>query len=207
LAWLYIRYYSIGESKKLISYFKGKQGKKPINILDIIEKIKSSISKIDRYIYIPLEDFVVDEVKIDIFDFRNPIQSFIIDSKVEEYTENMDSLIPAWVYRRIREIINETLVDFNNLNLFELTQRDESKVRLDLFNDESHIYTVLRVMLRDDLASLYRNLYDLKTKLNIGFNELKHITYSEYEIYITQYNEEQKSLESEMENNSKEYAP
>lgn len=201
LACLYVRYYSVNDTKTMITHFKNKEAKMPIDIYGLIEKVKESIKEIDQVTTISINNFMAEKVEVDVFDFNNPIRAFIVKGKRIEYTDDMDSLIPASIFIDINEVINNLMSKFNNVKLFEITTKDGTKVQLDLDNNMRHLYNVMKIMLKDDLPSLYKNLYDLKTKININFNEFDYITYSEFEIYVSQFNEEQNQIEQDMNQN------
>jgi hypothetical protein len=53
------------------------------------------------------------------------------------------------------------------------------------------VYDFCRAFLKEDLKSLYQDIYDMKMHLNIGLNEHEYMTLSEVGIYINLFNKDQ----------------
>jgi len=195
---LKIRLYSISDEKNLISYDKNKKGIKTIYLEDLINKVYDKYDELNDDTYsLTLDDYIVDEVIINPFDIDHSIVAFRKDNNIIPYTSDMYELLPVNIINDIYSYINYILDKYKDVILFTLCDEHGNKNNILFELEEKFVYDFLRIILREDLKELYKNLYDIKRNLKINFDEHKNLTYSEMELYITMFNEEQKKLEDE----------
>lgn len=199
IALLMIRYYSVSDEKHFITYFKGKSAKMPVKLERIVNRVYEELSSLDNIHNLPMDDFLADSIDIDVFDIDSPIKSFNNGNKKIPYTEEMEDLIPLNIHNRISEFIDEKFENINELELFHITSKDGHLTNVYFSTNYIQLYQLIKLFLKDDLAGLYQNLYDLKSKIKISFDEHDYITYSEYEVYISLFNSEQEEINKQQE--------
>jgi hypothetical protein len=199
---LNIRKYSVSD-EKVFNTFKG--GKKTILKVSMDVLVDPILNKYDLMRYetyeLDFDDFIADKVVLKPYDCDSYIDSFIVDGKKMELNSNKDikDILPLPVKNKIDNYFKNILSEYN-LTLFTLTGENgvENDIKFEM--NERFIYDFLRIIIKDDLKTLYRNLYDVKTNLGIGFDEHPYITLSELEMYISMYNIEQEKEQNK--NNS-----
>lgn len=190
---LSIRCYSISDEKVFYTHVNGQKATKSINLESIIESILNVYDDAkDMGCEYPIDDFIADTVILNPLT-PNPIVGFKREGKIVMSNPDKDfvDLIPYEVQKQIDNHISNAYTTYNQILLFTLHNEGgkENKIYFEL--NEKFIYEFLRIILRDDLKTLYKNLYDVKRNLNIGFDEHKFITFSELEMYIAMFNKEQ----------------
>jgi hypothetical protein len=189
---LSIRSYSVSDERTFTSWKDGVEGKIKINLIDIINKVYSKYQSISDEYIIEVEDFIADKVVIDALDRDNCIKYFIGDhGKKIPYTSDMKEYIPLYVESQIDDVMDSIEKDYASIILFTLYTKDNQWKNINFSLEENYIYDMIKIFLKDDLMSLYKNLYDLKIKIGISFEEHKCITMPEFVLYTQLFNEEQ----------------
>ncbi len=191
---LNIRMYSVSDDKSFKTYINGTPGNLKVdiqNIIDLVLDIYSLYSSSD-YISVDIDDFgLADSVLVDIFN-GNKIKGFVKNGDIYSgFDEDVENLIPISIKNQIDYRIKDVVDIFSEIELFELEDESGLKNTINFNLDGDFIYQICRVFLKDDLKSLYQDIYDLKAHLNIGFNEHKYITVSEMGIYVNLFNKNQ----------------
>jgi hypothetical protein len=190
---LNIRKYSVSDEKVFNTYKEGKKTILKVSMDVLVDPIlnKYDLMKYETY-ELDFDDFIADKVVLKPYDCDSYIDSFIVDGKKMELNSNKDikDILPLPVKNKIDNYFKNILSEYN-LTLFSLTNEEgvESNIKFEM--NERFIYDFLRIIIKDDLKTLYRNLYDVKTNLGIGFDEHPYITLSELEMYISMYNIDQ----------------
>jgi hypothetical protein len=192
---LNIRMYSISDEKSFTTYIGGKSGIVKVNVEDIINKVIDVYcvySDNNKYAKIDIEDFeIADSVLVDIFN-DNQIKGFIKnDITYDDFDDNIDDFIPISVKKQIDNKTYGMVDSFSNIELFELINEEGDKNIITFDLNKNYVYDFCRAFLKEDLKSLYQDIYDMKMHLNIGLNEHEYMTLSEVGIYINLFNKDQ----------------
>ena len=190
---LQIKKYSVSDEKVFTTFTEGHDCIITIMLDDLIEKVFTVYNTSVREYVMPVDNFVVDNIVVDPFLIDDPIVELRDGGRVILWTKEVCELIPFNIKNDIDIFIGDILKSYEEIELFTLYTSEgiENKIMFELSN--SFIYEFLRIILKDDLRGLYSKLYDVKTHMNIGFDEHESITFSELELYITLYNKEQES--------------
>jgi len=196
---LYIRVYSISGEKEFNTYINEKRCVVKVNILDLISKVLDAYGKYlsNKYLKIDIKEFeLAEQALVDVFN-NNKIVGFVKDGVIYDgLCDEIDSLIPLFVKNQIdKQTISINRV-FNNIELFKLNDKDGNENVFNFDIDETYIYTICKIIMKDDLKSLYQNFLDLKEHVNINFDEHKYMTLSEMGIYVNMFNKKQAELKS-----------
>jgi hypothetical protein len=199
---LEIKRYSVSGEKTFTTYVNGKRGGVEITIDELIDPVIQKFDKLQNGgVYeLELDDFFVDSIIFDPFSKNDVVKSYIKDGEVFG-CDNISDLLPVYIKKQIDDKISCVYKEFSNIVLFTLTTEsgDENNICFNL--NKNYIYDFLKVMIKDDLKSFYKNVFDMKSRLNIGFNEHQYMTISEMGIYINMFNKEQEAeQEKEREN-------
>ena len=196
---LSVRIYSISDEKSFRTRISGKDGFINVNLEELIDKVMGVVE--DTSIKeVQLEDFVVDSVVVDIFKGNNGIVAFKKGNEtIDNFGEDIDSLLPIHVKNKIDESVGDIKNKYR-VKLFELIDKNDKKMEITFELEESFIYNFLKVIYKDDLKSLYSNLYNVKKAIGIGFDEHKHMTLNEFEMYIGMFNKDQEKEREAQEN-------
>jgi len=203
---LEIKRYSVSDEKKFITYINGKKGGIRVTIDQLIDPVIQNFDKISKggLYELELDDFIVDSLIFDPFSKKDVVTAYRKDGELFE-SGNIGDFLPISIKKQIDEKISHIYKQFSDIVLFKLNNEngDENKICFEL--DKKYIYEFLKVMVKDDLKSLYQNIFDMKRHMNIGFNEHKYMTLSEMEIYISMFNkeiEEENKQQTENTNNN-----
>lgn len=199
---LEIRRYSISDEKLFTTHIEGKAGGVVVTIDQLVNPVINTYNSVSNQgIYeVELDDFAVDSVIFDPFSKDDIIKAFRKNGELFEM-DDLDSFLPLFIKEKIDDKIFDIYGKFADIELFKLTTKEGIDNVIGFEFDKKYIYEFLRVMLKDDLKSFYKNIFDLKRELNIGFNEYEYMTLSEMEIYISMYN---KHIEEQNEKNKSE---
>lgn len=195
---LTIRKYSISDEKVFNTYKEGKKTSLRVDMDQLIEPILDKYAEMCYETYeLGVSDFIADTIVLNPYDCQNYIESFISNGKkiVIPDNLNMGDLLPLPLKNKIDNYLADILDEYN-IELFTLIGEDNTKNTIRFEMSEQFVYDFLRIILKDDLKILYRNLYDVKHNLNIGFEEHKYISLSELEIYISMFNSDQEKKQN-----------
>lgn len=188
---LNIRKYSVSSDKHYISYKDGKQIKVIVPIDTVLQKILTHLSSIETEFVI--EDYPITKIFCKVCEGEEPtdfIDSFEINGEIiNENIVEIFELIPTNIKIRFDEFLAENLGKCNNIELFTLHSKEGEEIRIEFNMNQNYIYDLIRFFWKDDLLSLYKTILDMKTYMNISFNELEYMTLSEMNLYINMYNE------------------
>ena len=203
---LNIRMYSISDEKPFTTHIDGKSGIIRVNVEDLITKVLdvySVYSDNSKYVKIGVEDFeIADSILVDIFN-DNQIKGFIKNgNKYDDFDDNIDAFIPINVKKQIDDKTYGMVDSFSNIELFELINEDGSKNKITFDLNKNYVYDFCKAFLREDLKSVYQDIYDMKMHLNIGLDEHDYMTLSEVGIYITLFNKDQEKQNQKDKSNS-----
>lgn len=192
IAVMNIRKYSVDDTKRFMTYVRDKEVKLPILLDNVIGKVVSKYNELSMDKIIEVDHPIIKTITLDASTRDSCVKKFDTHEGEEFlYSEQAFDLLPVTIKNQIDEYINDVYATYKAVKLFSIHNKDgvESKV---LFNlDDVYIYDILKIFLTDDLTHLYKGMFDMKKHLNIGFDEHRFITYSEYELYISIYNSTQ----------------
>lgn len=142
-------------------------------------------------VVIPIEDYIISEITYNPFVMGLNVVGFKKDGVYQENTSpQLQDYFPVHVSNKISEVYNNYDEIFKDIHFFQTETDSGSKVNVGFSIDVDCIYGLLKILFKQDLKGLYKNIYDAKRRMNINFNEHKHITYREFELYISMYNKE-----------------
>ena len=203
---LSIRKYSVSDEKGFRTRKEGKDCLVDISLDGLIDKVISIVD--DNSIKeVELDDFVADSVIVDILKSGGGIRAFKKEGQIiDDFGENINDLLPIHVKTQIEGSIGDIKNQYR-IKLFELVDKNDNQMDITFELEESFIYNFLKVICKDDLKSLYSNLYNVKKAIGIGFDEHEHITLSEFEMYINLFNKDQQKEREEQEQGSNNFMP
>lgn len=198
---LSIRIYSISDEKGFRSRKDGKDILFKVKLDEIIDKILEIVDDTSVRREVIIDNFVADTVIIDILKGDNSVLAFKKEGKViyEPKDDDISDFLPICVKNKIDESIGDIKKKYN-IELFELVDKNDRNMKINFELSESFIYNFLKVIYKDDLKSLYSNLYGMKKAVGIGFEEHKNITLNEFTMYIEMFNRDQENEREAREN-------
>lgn len=188
-----VRKYSISDEKYFVTHINGKAGNIKKSVDDFISPV---MEKYDNYVddglvYIELSDYIAEGVYIDPFAAGNMVKSFIVDGKeISNDSRDILNFLPISVKNQIDDNIKKIYDDFNTIQLLSLIDENGKEVKINFEISEYFILTFLRSFLKQNLKDLYDNIYNLKRHMNVGFDEHKHLTLNEVEMYVSMFNKD-----------------
>lgn len=190
---LEVRKYSISDEKYFVTHLNGKAGNIKKSVDDftapVMEKYDNYVD--DGLVYIELSDYIAEGVYIDPFAAGNMVKSFIVDGKeIPNDSHDILNFLPISVKNQIDDNIKKIYDDFNTIQLLSLIDENGKEVKINFEINEYFILTFLRSFLKQNLKDLYDNIYNLKRHMNVGFDEHKHLTLNEVEMYVSMFNKD-----------------
>lgn len=107
------------------------------------------------------------------------------DTEVEEVLSSFSGDFVKFLKDEIEIYIKESCYDIFNIT----TKEDENMICSNILN-KSYIIDIIKFLFKEDLMSIYKNIYNITRKLGFKFSDFYNITQSEMDIFINLYNEE-----------------
>jgi len=195
---LSIRSYSVDNAKVMYTYFDGNKHKLSLNVSSMANKVYSTYTNLQKDSVVDIDDFMIQQVYINPVDPENSIDYFILSNGDKlDYCYDIYENLPIKIKTSVDKHINKVGENYSNLELFRVTDDTDTTYVIKFDIEFENIMGIIRIIFRDDLTSLYKNIFDMKTKMNISLTEHNSMTYNEYMLYIKMFNKEQEELESQ----------